>query len=233
MKVGAMDYVQKPFTEDELLAFVKKTLIRRQDRIARLLKPSVHVTHLPEADRVRRGEFSIPGGVFISTGHTWVSLSQEGAAKVGMDDFAKKLIGQVDAVEFPPIGMTVKVGQPLFVVKQKKRRVQFTSPISGRVVKTNAALAEDTEPLELTPYQKNWICMIDAEKLDVEVPQLKIGKAAVALFEEDIDKFRTAMKGMLGEAATGTEADDLIYRGELGQLSDDQSDRVAKEFFAR
>ncbi|MBM3907326.1 MAG: response regulator [Gemmatimonadetes bacterium] len=233
MKFGATDYVQKPFTEDELLAFVKKTLIRRQDRITRLLKPTVHVTHLPEADRVRRGEFSIPGGVFISPGHTWVSLSQEGAAKIGMDDFAKKLIGQVDAVEFPPIGMTVKVGQPLFVVKQKKRRVQFNSPISGRVVKTNASLAEDPEPLELTPYQKNWVCMIDAEKLDVEVPQLKIGKAAVALFEEDIDRFRSTMKGMLGDAATGTEADDLIYRGELGQLSDDQSDRVAKEFFAR
>ncbi len=41
------------------------------------------------------------------------------------------------------------------------------------------------------------------------------------------------MKGMLGDAATGTEADDAIYRGELSQLTDDQSERVAKEFFAR
>ncbi len=36
MKYGAMDYVQKPFTEDELLAFVKKALFRRQDRIQKL-----------------------------------------------------------------------------------------------------------------------------------------------------------------------------------------------------
>ncbi|MBW7933783.1 MAG: response regulator [Gemmatimonadaceae bacterium] len=233
MKFGATDYVQKPFTEDELLAFVKKTLIRRQDRIAKLLKPSVHVSHLPEADRVRRSEFSIPGGVFIAPGHTWAAVTQEGAVKVGMDDFAKKLLGPVDGIEFPPIGMTVRAGQPLFVVRQKKRRVQFGSPISGRVTKTNTALAEDPEALEMTPYAKNWVCIIDAEKLDVEVPQLKIGKAAVALFEEDIDRFRTTMKGMLGDAATGTEADDLIYRGELGQLTDDQSERVAKEFFAR
>jgi glycine cleavage system H lipoate-binding protein len=233
MKYGATDYVQKPFTEDELLAFVKKTLIRRQERIAKLLKPSVHVSHLPEADRVRRGEFSIPGGVFISTGHCWASVTQDGSAKIGMDDFAKKLLGPVDAIEFPPIGMTVKVGQPLFVVRQKKRRVQFNSPLSGRVTKTNALLAEDTDALEMTPYQKNWVCTIDAEKLDVEVPQLRIGKAAVALFEEDIEKFRSTMKGLLGDAATGTEADDAIYRGEMSQLADDQSERVAKEFFAR
>jgi len=233
MKCGATDYVQKPFTEDELLVFVKKTLIRRNDRIAKLLKPNVHVSHLPEADRVRRSEFSIPGGAFISAGHCWVNLTQDGVAKVGMDDFAKKLLGPVDSIEFPPVGMTVRVGQPLFVARQKKRRVQFNSPLSGRVTKTNAQLAEDPEALEMTPYQKNWVCMIDAEKLDVEVPQLKIGNAAVAMFEEDIDKFRSTMKEFLGDIATGTEADDAIYRGELSQLSDDQSERVTKEFFAR
>jgi glycine cleavage system H lipoate-binding protein len=160
-------------------------------------------------------------------------MAQDGSVKVGMDDFAKKLLGPVDGIEFPPVGMTVKVGQPLFSVRQKKRRVDFHAPVSGRVTKTNAALAEDCEALEMTPYHKNWICIIDADKLDVEVPALKIGKAAVALFEEDIERFRGVMKGMLGDAATGTDADDALYRGELAQLNDDQSERVAKEFFAR
>ncbi len=44
MKHGALDYVQKPFTEDELLAFVKKSLFKRQDRIQKQLKPKVHIT---------------------------------------------------------------------------------------------------------------------------------------------------------------------------------------------
>jgi FixJ family two-component response regulator len=33
MKHGAMDYVEKPFTEDELRMFVKHALIKREDRI--------------------------------------------------------------------------------------------------------------------------------------------------------------------------------------------------------
>ena len=43
MKFGAMDYVQKPFTADELIQFANRSLIRRQDRIERALRPQVHL----------------------------------------------------------------------------------------------------------------------------------------------------------------------------------------------
>lgn len=223
----------RPFTEDELLGFVKKALHKRQDRIQKLLKPSVHVTHLPEADTVRKGEFSIPGGVLISEGHSWATVAPDGSVKVGLDDFAKKLIGPVEAIDFPGVGMTVKAGQPLFSVRQKHRRVQFQSPVSGRVVKTNAALAEDTEALEWTPYQRNWVCVIDADNLDVELPRLKIGKSAVALFQEDIDRCRGLLQEMSKSAAEPEAFDEALYRGELQQLDDAQSDRMVKEFFRR
>ena len=233
MKHGAMDYVQKPFTEDELLAFVKKALFKRQDRIEKLLKPSVHITHLPEAERVRKGEFSIPGGAMISPGHCWANMAQDGSVKVGLDDFAKKLIGPIDAIEFPTVGMNVKAGQPLFGVRQKHRRVQFNAPVSGRVVKTNALLSDDCEALEMTPYQRNWVCVIDADNLDVELPTLKIGKSAVTMFQDDIDRFRSVMKEMSRDLPEGAQLEDALYRGELEQLDDAQSERVVKEFFRR
>ena len=81
MKHGAMDYLQKPFTEDEFLGFVKKALIRRRDRIEKLLKPSVHVTFLPEADVVRKGEFSIPGGALIPRGTAGRACCQTAPSK--------------------------------------------------------------------------------------------------------------------------------------------------------
>jgi len=92
MKYGAMDYVQKPFTEDELLEFVKKLVIKREDKVQKQLKPQVHITHLASTESMKAGEFSIPGGVFISNGHCWASMQQDGTVNVGIDDFARKLM---------------------------------------------------------------------------------------------------------------------------------------------
>jgi len=231
MKFGAMDYVQKPFTEDELLAFVKKALFKRQDRVQKQLKPRVHIAHASETERVRTGEFNIPGGVFISRGHCWAAVAQDGAVKVGLDDFAKKLIGPVDAVDFPNVGMTVKAGQPLFSIRQKHRRVQFHSPVSGRVVKISQELGEDCEALEITPYHKNWVCVIESGALDGELPALKIGGSAVTFFQEELERFREAMRGFVKDG--GLDPGQPLQVGQLQELDDAQWEKVVKDFFQR
>ncbi len=229
MKFGAMDYVQKPFTEEELRAFVKKALIKRRDRIEKQLKPRIHITHATEAGAVHAGEFSIPGGVLISSGHCWASVSQDGSTKVGLDDFAKKLIGRVDGIEFPNVGMTVRAGQPLFAVRQNGRRVQFHAPLSGQVLKVNQVLIGERNILNLTSYHNNWICTIDGAKLDVEIPTLKIGKSAVAMFQDDIERFVAFAKTNAPEGAT-TEAPCI---GAMERLDNTRWEQAARAFFGR
>ncbi|MGA7838272.1 MAG: response regulator [Ignavibacteriaceae bacterium] len=234
MKYGAMDYVQKPFTEDELLEFVKKLVIKREDKVKKQLKPSVHITHLASTESMKAGEFSIPGGVFISNGHCWASMQQDGTVNVGIDDFARKLIGKIDDFEFPNLGMKIKKGQPLFTVKQGTKTIRFNSPVSGQVKKINTILKNEIEALSVTPYDSNWVCVIDADNIDNELKELKIGNAAVSFYQNDIEQFRTALKGAKKVdkpkvIVTGEE----ISIGELENLEQSDWDRLVQEFFVR
>jgi CheY-like chemotaxis protein len=232
MKFGAMDYVQKPFTEDELLAFTKKALIKREDRIKKMLKPKVHITHFKETKQITSPEFQIPGGVFISEGHCWANINEVGIVKVGVDDFAKKLIGKIDAIEFPNLGMIFEKGQPLFSIKQETRSITFHSPVSGRVKEINKPLINDLESLDHTSYERNWICEIDAEELDTEITQLKIGKAAVNFYQEDIEHLQELKK----KIKSGKEEDKTnggLYIGEMEKLDDVNWKRYSEEFFKK
>jgi len=235
MKYGAMDYVQKPFTEDELLTFVKQILIKRQDKIQKQLKPKVHITHIPATYDFIKGEFSIPGGVFIAKNHTWFSINQEGITKIGIDDFAKKLIGKIDAIELPNLGMNLIAGQPLFTVKQGNRSVTFNSPITGKVSQVNTLLKQNLPALDITPYERNWICALDTDKIDDEIKDMSIGKSAVVLFQNDIEKCKILMKNLLkSEIKEGEYIEEgQIYIGQLENLSDATWQKVIAEFFIR
>lgn len=235
MKYGAMDYVQKPFTEDELLAFTKKALIKRQDRIQKQLKPKVHITHLPADEDTASGEFAIPGGVFIARSHTWVSINQEGLAKTGIDDFAKKLIGKVDVIDLPNLGMHVTAGQPLFTVRQGNRKVSFNAPVSGIVKSVNTLLKENPESLDITPYERNWFCLIDTENIDNEIKELFIGKSAVTFYQSDIDHFKSIMKDIVKTEKKDDEYinENQLYIGQLEKLNDVNWEKVVSEFFRR
>jgi len=230
MKYGAMDYIEKPFTEDELTQFVRHALIRRQDRIQKQLKPQVHVTGPATTSRAFEGEFTIPGGVLVSEGHCWASLSEDGTAMIGLDDFAAKLLGRVDSIEFPEVGSIVRAGEPLFSIRQDRRRAEFRAPLSGKVTRINVALREDLDMLEDTAYGKSWICAIDSDNLDAELRQLHIGKSAVDFFHTDLDRVKTFLeKSNAPQSLEGS----VLFVGAIEALDDSRWEKAVTEFFGR
>jgi CheY-like chemotaxis protein len=233
MKYGAMDYVQKPFTEDELLDFTKKSLIKREDKINKTLKPKVHITQFKESGSTTTPEFQIPGGVFISDGHSWVNVGEDGTAKIGLDDFAKKIIGKIDSIELPNLGMIVKKGQSLFTVMQGTKNISFKSPLSGKVKTINKFINNEIESLNSTVYDQNWICEIDADELDSELKSLKIGKSAVTLYQDDIERLIQMKKKMKTGKEKDFEPDGVIYSGEMEKLDDISWTRYCESFFEK
>ncbi len=235
MKYGAMDYIQKPFTENELLEMTKKFVIRRGDRIQKELKPRVHVTHLQGTEGLPQSEFTIPGGVFISAGHTWASMEEDGTVKIGLDDFAKKFIGRIDEIEAPNLGMIVKKGQPLFYIKQGYRTIPFSAPVSGKVARVNTALKRDVKSLDTTSYGNNWVCTVDADDLDSELPTLKIGKSAVSFYHDELEHMHKHVHKVddNGQDGNGDGSSASFKSGEFELLNDREWDEVVNEFFKK
>ncbi|MDP2866717.1 MAG: hypothetical protein Q8O90_10785, partial [Elusimicrobiota bacterium] len=87
--------------------------------------------------------------------------------------------------------------------------------------------------LALTPYHGNWVCVIESDNLDAEVAALKIGRSAVELFQEDLERFRAAMGEILKGAPRKAYEDENLYIGELEQLNDEHWEKIVKDFFRR
>ena len=206
MKYGAMDYVQKPFTEDELIAFFNKSLIKRRDRIEREMKPTVRLITPSTKESGSRHEFNVPAGIFVSRNHTWVNVEMNGVARIGIDDFVRKIIVQIDKVELPKPGKEVTRGELLFSIKHGAHNIEIASPISGKVTLVNTEHLEHPDLIALTPFELSWMCCVEPSNLAEELHSLKIGADTISWYREEIDKYVEIAKEIEQQGAPSASA---------------------------
>jgi len=190
LRHGACEYVQKPFTADELSEFVNKLLVKRRARQEAAALPTVRIVSPSQAEAAPSHEFSVPGGAFIAPGHTWVRIEPDGQVRLGIDDFARKAVGAPGKVVLPEPGLQVTAGEPLFFFQRDGETLAFHAPVSGKVIEANYAL--EAEPLKVaqSPYTDGWICRIQPSNFQPELARLLIGQPVVAWYGEEILRLR-------------------------------------------
>ena len=87
--------------------------------------------------------------------------------------------------------------------------------------------------LDISPYEKNYVCEIDADELDSEITSLKIGKSAVSFYQEDIERLQVLKKKTMTSKEAGLEPEGAIFVGEMEKLDDISWKRFAEEFFEK
>jgi glycine cleavage system H lipoate-binding protein len=178
--------VQKPFTADELADFTQKCLIRRQDRLEQQTPPKVQVVNAPGVESKSPHVINVPGGLYVSSEHTWVGVGVTGEVQVGLDDLALKTLGPLDEIEFPGRSSFVSKGDPLFVAVRGDQRLTFPSPISGKITKVHHDLTYQLEVLPSRPAHFGWICALEPDTLSAELAELRIGADAIDWYERQI-----------------------------------------------
>ena len=68
-------------------------------------------TPRPQAGLV--GGFRVPENLRYHPGHTWALSESPNLVRVGMDDFASKLIGKVERIVLPQRGQWIRQGQKM------------------------------------------------------------------------------------------------------------------------
>ena len=104
---------------------------------------------------------NIPSDLKYTKSHEWVRQVQNGAIEIGITDHAQSALGDLVFVEVPDIGRALKAGEACAVVESVKAASDVYSPLAGKVIANNGALAGKPELLNEDPYGAGWLFRLE------------------------------------------------------------------------
>lgn len=150
---GAVDYIPKPFTADELL-----TVIGRSLRCALLLEQA------ESAGLERNGLMSyVPCPVnYHKLGYvSWVLMEDEGTARIGVTDLFVKASEGIREIELSTPGEVLVQGIPCAsATSPDGSKHDIMCPMGGKILEVNADALSTPALIEKDPYFRGWLYQI-------------------------------------------------------------------------
>jgi len=154
--------------------------------------------------------FKLPHGYYLHRGHTWVKIEEGSTVRVGLDDFALRLLGPLDRVEAPLMGKQVEQDRDDILLSRSSNTARVQSPISGVVTDINPELREKGNLANQDPYTRGWVMRLHSDNLRADLKNLMIGEQAGEYLDDEIDRLYQVIE---------EEAGPLVADG--GYLGDD------------
>jgi glycine cleavage system H protein len=172
--------------------------------------------------------FQVPENVRYHAGHTWALSESSERVRVGMDDFASKLIGKIESISLPQRGRWVRQGQKIWTIFRDGKSVDMLSPIEGTVTDVNDAVARNPELARQDPYGEGWLVTVQAPDSKINFRNLLGGTLARLWTESAALQLRNKMPMLAGALAQdgGVAVDDLT-----AHMPDEDWAKITKEFF--
>ncbi len=172
--------------------------------------------------------FQVPENLSYHPGHAWALRESANLVRVGIDDFATKLVGKIERITLPQRGQWVRQGQKFLAVFRDGKTAEMVSPIEGTVSDVNEAAIANPEAARKDPYGEGWLLKVESPDSKTCFRNLLSGALARSWMEEAAQRLRVKMLVPAGALAQdgGTAVDDLTTH-----LPNQAWTEVTKEFF--
>ncbi len=144
------------------------------------------------------GGFKMPALLAYHAGHGWAMKEARQHVRVGIDDFAARLLGEIDGIELPARGRWLRQGEKGWAVTRGGHRYEVLSPIEGEVVDVNDAIVKDPGQLRADPYGVGWLLEVHAPADEANLKNLLHGRLAQRWMEESIATLHSKINGSAG-----------------------------------
>lgn len=174
------------------------------------------------------GGFEVRSNLRYHPGHAWALGESPNLVRVGLDDFAARLLGTVETISLPRRGQWIRQGQPLIAVTKGGSVAHLVSPIEGEVSDLNQALSADPSLAARDPYGEGWLITVRAPDAPTNFRNLLRGSLARKWMEVESSRLHKRMSA----AAPAVAQDGGVALGNLGdQFSAAEWEKVTREFF--
>lgn len=182
---------------------------------------------LPEPQPAIVGGFEVPKNLRYHPGHTWALGESPNFVRVGMDDFATRLLGKIGEITLPKRGQWVRQGQKFVTILRNGGKAELVSPIEGEVTGINEAVLNNPSLLGRDPFGEGWLMTVHAPDAKTNFRNLLSGALARKWMEEAATRLRARMSAAGAMAQDGGVAlEDLTVH-----LPTQAWNELMKEFF--
>ncbi|MFC1869039.1 glycine cleavage system protein H [Thermodesulfobacteriota bacterium] len=162
--------------------------------------------------------FEVPMGYYFHNGHTWARIESGGYIRIGLDDFALKLLGKADALDLPLMGKELDHEKVGWGLKRKENNADILSPVDGVIVEVNSKARENPDLANREPYGDGWLFMVQTPDIKANAGRLMVDTDSLDWMNGEVSRLESMIEDVSGPMATdGGHLTDDIY-GNLPEL---------------
>ena len=161
IRIGAFDYLPKPFTPNDLRSIVSRALTRKRV-----------VVQKSEQARVLE-DLPVPEGLYTIPNNSWAKVEDDGTVLVGIHHMLLVTIKKIATIEYPKINETRYQGEACVrIVESEDRMHKLWTPVTGKILAINERVKDDYAKLYRDPYIAGWLVQIAPTNLDNDTKNL-------------------------------------------------------------